>query len=78
MPVDDNHAIAHNKVLIIDGATVITGSFNFSKVAEEDNAENLLTIRDKRKLAGAYVENFSRHLDHAKPYVPPAQRPDER
>jgi hypothetical protein len=32
--------------MIIDGATVITGSFNFTKAAEEHNAENMLVIRD--------------------------------
>jgi phosphatidylserine/phosphatidylglycerophosphate/cardiolipin synthase-like enzyme len=26
--IDDQHAIAHNKVMVIDSATVITGSFN--------------------------------------------------
>ena len=36
----------HNKVVFIDGETVITGSFNFTKAAEENNAENLLVIRD--------------------------------
>lgn len=29
--IDAEHAIAHNKVMIIDGATVITGSFNFTR-----------------------------------------------
>ena len=48
--IDAQHAIAHNKVMIIDGETVITGSFNFTKAAEENNAENLLVIKD-RKLA---------------------------
>jgi phosphatidylserine/phosphatidylglycerophosphate/cardiolipin synthase-like enzyme len=33
--IDDKHAIAHNKVMIIDNNTVITGSFNFTKAAEE-------------------------------------------
>jgi phosphatidylserine/phosphatidylglycerophosphate/cardiolipin synthase-like enzyme len=33
--------------MIIDGETVITGSFNFTKAAEENNAENLLIIHDK-------------------------------
>jgi phosphatidylserine/phosphatidylglycerophosphate/cardiolipin synthase-like enzyme len=51
--IDAQHAIAHNKVMIIDGETVITGSFNFTKAAEENNAENLLVIKDK-KLASAY------------------------
>jgi phosphatidylserine/phosphatidylglycerophosphate/cardiolipin synthase-like enzyme len=31
--IDANHAISHNKVMIIDGETVITGSFNFTKAA---------------------------------------------
>ncbi len=33
--IDAEHAIAHNKVMIIDGEKVITGSFNFNKAAEE-------------------------------------------
>ena len=36
--IDAAHAIAHNKVMVIDGETVITGSFNFTKAAEENNA----------------------------------------
>ncbi len=29
--IDARHAIAHNKIMVIDGATVLTGSFNFTK-----------------------------------------------
>ena len=36
--VDAEHAIAHNKVMIIDQKTVITGSFNFTRQAEDANA----------------------------------------
>jgi phosphatidylserine/phosphatidylglycerophosphate/cardiolipin synthase-like enzyme len=36
--IDDQHAIAHNKVIVIDSAIIITGSFNFTKAAEEKNA----------------------------------------
>jgi phosphatidylserine/phosphatidylglycerophosphate/cardiolipin synthase-like enzyme len=42
--IDEAHAIAHNKVMVIDGQIVITGSFNFTKAAEEHNAENLLVL----------------------------------
>jgi len=28
--IDSKHAIVHNKIMIIDGGTVITGSFNFT------------------------------------------------
>jgi phosphatidylserine/phosphatidylglycerophosphate/cardiolipin synthase-like enzyme len=44
--IDSVHAIAHNKIMIIDRETVITGSFNFTRAAEEKNAENLLIIKN--------------------------------
>jgi phosphatidylserine/phosphatidylglycerophosphate/cardiolipin synthase-like enzyme len=62
--IDDKHAIAHNKVMIIDRETVITGSFNFTKAAEEKNAENLLIIRNK-ELAKIYIENWYKHREHS-------------
>ncbi len=65
--IDVQHAIAHNKVMIIDGGTVITGSFNFTKAAEESNAENLLVIRD-RKLAERYIKNWQEHERHSEGY----------
>jgi len=37
--IDTKHTISHNKVIIIDGNVVITGSFNFTKAAESSNAE---------------------------------------
>lgn len=66
--IDDRHAIAHNKVMVIDGGTVITGSFNFTKAAEESNAENLLVIRDA-ELAGRYAANWRLHASHSDPYA---------
>lgn len=65
--VDAKHAIAHNKVMILDGDVVITGSFNFTKQAEQANAENLLVIRDKA-LADKYTENWRSHAEHSEPY----------
>ncbi len=66
--IDAQHAIAHNKVMIIDGETVITGSFNFTKAAEENNAENLIVIRD-RKLAEVYRKNWEEHANHSGLYL---------
>lgn len=66
--IDSAHAIAHNKVIIIDEEIVITGSFNFTRAAEEKNAENLLVIRDKT-LAQKYVENWNKHAGHSEPYA---------
>jgi phosphatidylserine/phosphatidylglycerophosphate/cardiolipin synthase-like enzyme len=62
--IDAQHAIAHNKIMIIDGRTVITGSFNFTRQAEHSNAENLLIIRDHRDLAELYRTNFHSHRGH--------------
>jgi phosphatidylserine/phosphatidylglycerophosphate/cardiolipin synthase-like enzyme len=53
--------------MIIDGETVITGSFNFTRAAEEKNAENLLVIRDKN-LAAKYAENWEVHWEHSEIY----------
>jgi len=65
--IDAAHAIAHNKVMVIDQAVVITGSFNFTKAAEGNNAENLLVIRSK-DLAKVYIENWEKHKEHAGRY----------
>ncbi|MEZ0368581.1 MAG: phospholipase D-like domain-containing protein [Candidatus Sericytochromatia bacterium] len=56
---DSNPGIMHHKVFIIDGKTVITGSFNFSESADESNDENLLIIEDP-ELAKLYLEEFER------------------
>ena len=67
--IDAVHAIAHNKVMVIDGDTVITGSFNFTKAAEERNAENLLILHANRTLAEQYTKNWLKHQQHAEPYA---------
>jgi phosphatidylserine/phosphatidylglycerophosphate/cardiolipin synthase-like enzyme len=64
--VDGAEAINHNKVMIIDNETVITGSFNFTVAAEDKNAENLLIIQDKT-LAQRYKENWYVHAAHSTP-----------
>ena len=55
----DYHArIAHNKVMIIDNETVITGSFNFTQSAQMRNTENVLIIHDAN-LATKYYANWN-------------------
>lgn len=65
--LDDRHACSHNKVMIIDRGTVITGSFNFTYAAEKRNAENLLII-SSADLAGLYTDNFLLHRQHSRKY----------
>jgi phosphatidylserine/phosphatidylglycerophosphate/cardiolipin synthase-like enzyme len=66
--IDAKHAIAHNKIMVIDRETLITGSFNFTKAAEEKNAENLLVIKGNKPLVNRYLENYRGHKGHAEPY----------
>ena len=65
--IDAKHAIAHNKIMVIDSKTVLTGSFNFTRAAEYNNAENLLVIVDA-DLAARYAANWQAHLKHSEPY----------
>lgn len=72
--VDNVHASAHNKIMVIDAGTpqaaVITGSFNFTQAAQYKNAENLLVFRGNPQLTQAYLANWQRHRAHARPYEP--------
>ncbi len=60
---DGNHAIAHNKVMVIDQAVVITGSFNFTNSAETRNAENVLIFKST-DLALQYRQQWQNHWAH--------------
>ena len=66
--IDSAHAIAHNKIIIIDRQTLITGSFNFTKAAEEKNAENLLILKGNKSLVDRYIRNFEEHKGHSEEY----------
>lgn len=66
--IDSKHSIAHNKVIIVDDGVVLTGSFNFSKAAEESNAENLLVLRDVQ-IVQQYLNNWKLHQVHSEPYL---------
>lgn len=58
--VEKKHSIMHNKIIIIDDMTVITGSYNFTQAAEYKNAENILIIKECPNISRAYKEEFTR------------------
>lgn len=62
--LDHKHAIAHNKILIIDSEEVETGSANYTRAMNHSNAENCLFVRDKQ-LTTEYTSNWFRHLEHS-------------
>ncbi|MBU0979785.1 MAG: hypothetical protein KJ709_03190 [Nanoarchaeota archaeon] len=57
--LENTGAFLHHKVFIIDGETVITGSFNPSENAAKRNDENVVVIKN-RALAEAYIEEYNR------------------
>ena len=67
--IDSHYAIMHNKYMVIDGKNVELGSFNYTKAAEEKNAENVLLIRDNTELAKAYTQNWQKLWDESEAYT---------
>lgn len=61
--LDRKHPISHNKVRIVDGGLLISGSFNDSRAANR-NAENLYA-EDSPAVVKRYADNFERHWQHA-------------
>ena len=55
--IDRVSGIAHNKIIIVDLYTTVTGSFNFTVSAAKRNVENVLIIQDS-KIAHSYLQNW--------------------
>jgi len=62
--LDGNPRNMHHKVILIDGAIVITGSYNYSANAEKSNDENVLVIYNP-DIAAQYTEEFDRLMSQA-------------
>jgi phosphatidylserine/phosphatidylglycerophosphate/cardiolipin synthase-like enzyme len=56
---DGNRFTMHDKVFIVDEATVITGSYNFTRNAEESNDENVVILHSP-EIAQAYFVEWQR------------------
>ena len=72
---DGNPYVMHHKVFVLDGTTVIFGSFNFSANADRDNDENCLIVDDPG-LAGAFAGEFERVLAAARNPAPRRATPE--
>lgn len=62
--LDSNSADMHDKLAIIDGHIVITGSFNWSAAANSRNNENLVVI-DSSTWAAAFEAQFQQIYSQA-------------
>jgi phosphatidylserine/phosphatidylglycerophosphate/cardiolipin synthase-like enzyme len=56
---DGNCFLMHHKTIIIDGETVITGSFNWTAAAQQINDENILMLHGPW-IAHVYAQEFGR------------------
>lgn len=65
--IDDLPAIAHNKVIILDDRTVLTGSFNFTKAADTRNAENVVII-ESDAVAALFTRNWEERRSVSRKY----------
>ena len=65
--IDGHYHIQHDKVMIVDGNTLETGSFNFAKSAETENSENVLVIRDEPEVIRQYQTHFDSRWALGKP-----------
>lgn len=68
--IDYRYAIMHSKFIVIDGVNVETGSFNFTKAAEEKNAENVLVLRNDPQVASQYQAEWDRLWNESEPFAP--------
>lgn len=57
---------ARSSVMIIDGAFVLSGSFDFTNEAERWNADDLL-VTSAHVLVDRYLANWNFHLAHSEP-----------
>lgn len=62
---DGNPYAMHHKVIIVDEAIVITGSYNFTASAADKNDENVLIVHSP-ELAAQYLAEFERVYQQAK------------
>lgn len=56
---DGNPRFLHDKLIVVDNRIVITGSFNFSNNATDNNDENVVII-DNPEIANFYMQEFGR------------------
>lgn len=69
--VDYRPSIAHNKVMILDGDSVITGSFNFTAAAQERNAENVILLQHSPAVAKLYADDWTWRQGQSRQIVSP-------
>ncbi|MRS16075.1 phospholipase D family protein [Enterobacteriaceae bacterium RIT691] len=74
---DAHYHIQHDKTIIVDDATVETGSFNYAPSAETENSENVVVIRNAPDITLQYLAHWQSRWDYGVPFTP-VQKPVTR
>ena len=56
----EGHGHMHNKFAILDGQTVINGSFNWTRSAVISNSENVVITKGNSSLSSSFTGEFER------------------
>lgn len=67
---DDHYQIQHDKVIVADGQTTETGSFNFSHSAESSNSENVIVVWNYPAVAASYLKHWRSRWEQGVAYRP--------
>lgn len=64
----DRYKLQHDKVIITDGRTVETGSFNYTFSAERSNSENAVVIWNFPEVAASFLSHWQNRWDQGHTY----------
>src|SRR5262249_52346324 len=59
---------AHNSVILIDSSILLTGSFDFTRQADEEHADNLLVVGGYPEVVAAYRKTFLQLKTHGQEF----------
>jgi phosphatidylserine/phosphatidylglycerophosphate/cardiolipin synthase-like enzyme len=68
--IDFEPAIAHNKIIVIDGHLTIGGSYNYTAAAQKRNAENV-TFTESQEIARQFMANWDSRLKVSRVFETP-------
>ncbi len=62
------YPLQHSKFVVVDNATVETGSYNYSQAAARVNSENVLVLSNHPEIAKAYLDDWKTVTSQGEPY----------
>jgi len=63
--INYDYSIMHDKFMVIDGKTLELGSFNYTRAAENNNAENVLVVHGAENVVKDYNKQWQKLWEEA-------------